>query len=68
MKGSAVYLDDIIIGGRKFREHFDLLKEVLERLRAAGLTVKSSKVSCKRSLFSSVIKSLLKGSSLTLSS
>ena len=37
--GIAVYLDDIIIGGRNFREQFDLLKEVLERLRAAGLTV-----------------------------
>ena len=37
--GIAVYLDDIIIGGRNFREHFDLLKEVLKRLRAAGLTV-----------------------------
>ena len=31
--GIAVYLDDIIIGGRNFREHFDLSKEVLERLR-----------------------------------
>ena len=49
--GIAVYLDDIIIGGRNFREHFDLLKEVLERLRAAGLTVKSSKVSlCQKKL------------------
>ena len=43
--GIAVYLDDIIIGGKTFREHYDLLKEVLERLRGAGLTVKSSKVS-----------------------
>ena len=33
--GIAIYLDDIIIGGKKFREH-DLLKEVLERLRGAG--------------------------------
>lgn len=49
--GIAVYLDDIIIGGRNFREHFNLLKEVLERLRAAGLTVKSSKVSlCQKKL------------------
>ena len=42
--GIAVYLDDIIIGGKTFREHY-LLKEILERLRGAGLTVKSSKVS-----------------------
>ena len=49
--GIAVYLDDIIIGGRNFREHYDLLKEVLERLRAAGLTIKSSKVSlCRKKL------------------
>ena len=49
--GIAVYLDDIIIGGRNFREHYDLLKEVLERLRGAGLTVKSSKVSlCRKKL------------------
>ena len=37
--GIAVYLDDIIIGGRNFREHYGLLKEVLERLRGAGLNV-----------------------------
>lgn len=49
--GIAVYLDDIIIGGRNFREHCDLLKEVLEHLRAAGLTIKSSKVSlCRQKL------------------
>ena len=49
--GIAVYLDDIIIGGRNFREHYGLLKEVLERLRGAGLTVKSSKVSlCRKKL------------------
>ena len=49
--GIAVYLDDIIIGGKNFQEHYDLLKEVLERLRGAGLTVKSSKVSlCQRKL------------------
>ena len=36
--GIAVYLDDIIIGGKNFQEHYDLLKEVLERLRGVGLT------------------------------
>ena len=36
--GIAVYLDDISIGGKNFQEHYDLLKEVLERLRGAGLT------------------------------
>ena len=49
--GIAVYLNDIIIGGTNFCEHYDLLKEVLERLRGAGLTVKSSKVSlCRKKL------------------
>ena len=49
--GIAVYLDDIIIGGKTFREHYDLSKEVLERLCGAGLTVKSSKVSlCPKKL------------------
>ena len=49
--GIAVYLDDIIIGGINFRKHYDLLKEVLERLHGAGLTVKSSKVSlCRKKL------------------
>ena len=47
----AVYLDDIIIGGKNFQEHYDLLKEVLEQLRGACLTVKSSKVSlCQKQL------------------
>ena len=54
--GIAVYLDDIIIGGRNFREHYDLLKEVFERLRGAGLTVKSSKVLlCRKKLLLSQI-------------
>ena len=49
--GIAIYLDDIIIGGRNFDEHVQLLKEVLSRLRNAGLTIKSSKVSlCKKTL------------------
>ena len=49
--GVAIYLDDIIIGGTTFEEHIRLLKDVLSRLREAGLTVKSSKVNlCQRSL------------------
>ena len=49
--GVAVYLDDIIIGGRNFREHYNLLKDVLQRLREAGLTIKSSKVTlCRKKL------------------
>ena len=47
----AVYLDDIIIGGRNFREHYNLLKDVLKRLRKAGLTIKSNKVTlCRKKL------------------
>lgn len=45
--GIAVYLDDIIIGVKIFQEQYYLLKGVLERLRGAGLTVKSSKVSLR---------------------
>ena len=49
--GVAVYLDGIIIGGRNFREHYNLLKDVLQRLREAGLTIKSSKVTlCRKKL------------------
>ena len=48
--GIAVYLDDIIIGGKNFQEHYDL-RDVFERLREAGLTIKSSKVSlCRNKL------------------
>ena len=43
--GIAVYLDDIIIGGKNFQENYDMLKDVFQRLREAGLTIKSSKVS-----------------------
>ena len=42
--GVAVYLDDITIEGSNFQEHLKLLRVVLQRLREAGLTVKSSKV------------------------
>ncbi|KAK3752012.1 hypothetical protein QZH41_013324 [Actinostola sp. cb2023] len=49
--GVAIYLDDIIIGGASFDEHLRLLKEVLSRLRNAGLTIKSSKVHlCQKTL------------------
>ena len=49
--GVAIYLDDLIIGGRNFEEHMELLKEVFSRLRAAGLTIKSSKVIlCQKTL------------------
>ena len=49
--GIAVYLDDIIIGGKNFQEHYDMLRDVFQRLREAGLTIKSSKVSlCRNKL------------------
>ena len=49
--GIAVYLDDIIIGGKNFQEHYDLLRDVFERLREAGLTIKTNKVSlCRNKL------------------
>ena len=49
--GIAVYLDDIIIGGKNFQEHYDMLRDVFERLREAGVTIKSSKVSlCRNKL------------------
>ena len=52
--GIAVDLDDIIIGGKNFQEHYDLLRDVFERLREAGLTIKSSKVSLCRNKLSSL--------------
>ena len=42
--GVTAYLNDIIVGGRNAEEHLSLLRVVLERLREAGLTVKSRKV------------------------
>ena len=50
--GIAVYLDDIIIGGKNFQEHYGMLRDVFQRLREAGLTIKSSKVSlCRNKLY-----------------
>ena len=47
--GVTAYLDDIIVGGKTVPEHLALLQSVLERLRRAGLTVKSTKVvPCRR--------------------
>ena len=47
--GVTAYLDDIIVGGKSEAEHLNLLQAVLERLRYAGLTVKSTKVvPCRR--------------------
>ena len=47
----TAYLDDIIVGGKTEDEHMRLLRAVLERLRSAGLTVKSTKVvPCRRKI------------------
>ena len=42
--GVTAYMDDVVVGGQTVEEHFTLLRSVLERLRKAGLTVKSKKV------------------------
>ena len=47
--GVTAYMDDVVVGGRTVAEHLTLLQAVLERLRKAGLTVKSRKVVvCRR--------------------
>lgn len=38
-----IYLDDILIFGKTFREHSDRLREVLQRIRRAGLKLKPEK-------------------------
>ena len=38
-----VYIDDVIVLGRTFKEHLDNLQEVFQRLRLAGLRLKPSK-------------------------
>ncbi len=42
---TAAYLDDVIIHSRCWEEHLEHLREILTRLRKAGLTIKESK--CK---------------------
>ena len=42
---SVAYLDDVIIHSRCWEEHLEHLREILTRLRKAGLTIKESK--CK---------------------
>ena len=42
---AAAYLDDVIIHSRCWEEHLEHLREILTRLRKAGLTIKESK--CK---------------------
>ena len=39
-KKCMVYLDDILVVGRTFQEHLDNLREVMKRLRYAGLRLK----------------------------
>ena len=47
--GVTAYMDDLVVGGKSVAEHLTLLRAVLERLRKAGLTVKSKKVVvCRR--------------------
>jgi hypothetical protein len=42
-KTLLLYLDDVIVFGASFTQHLERLKEVLRRLRAAGLKLKPSK-------------------------
>ena len=42
-KSLLLYLDDVIIIGNTFQQHYDNLVEVLNRLRQAGLKLKPSK-------------------------
>ena len=41
----AVYLDDIIIYEETWRQHLDNIRQVFERLKNAGLTIKPKKCS-----------------------
>ena len=40
---AVLYIDDIIVHGRSFEEHIERLREVLKRLQAANLTLKTKK-------------------------
>ncbi len=40
---AAAYLDDIIIFSQNWEEHLEYLKEVLTRIKAAGLTIRPDK-------------------------
>ncbi|KRZ52544.1 Retrovirus-related Pol polyprotein from transposon 17.6 [Trichinella nativa] len=42
-KKCLVYLDDVVIFGRTFQEHFNNLAEVLQRIRQSGLKLKPAK-------------------------
>uniref|UniRef100_A0A3B3D9F3 ribonuclease H n=1 Tax=Oryzias melastigma TaxID=30732 RepID=A0A3B3D9F3_ORYME len=42
-KSCAVYLDDIVVASPTFEQHLFDLKDVLDRLKSAGLTLKLSK-------------------------
>ncbi|KRY31610.1 Transposon Ty3-I Gag-Pol polyprotein [Trichinella spiralis] len=46
-KKCLVYLDDVVIFGRTFQEHLNNLAEVLQRIRQAGLKLKTAK--CRES-------------------
>ncbi len=47
----AVYLDDIVVASPTFKQHLDDLREVLSRLKSAGLTIKLAKCQfCRKDL------------------
>ena len=46
---AAAYLDDVIIQSRCWEEHLEHLREILTRLRKAGLTIKDLKCKFARS-------------------
>ncbi|KAK3513971.1 hypothetical protein QTP70_000296 [Hemibagrus guttatus] len=48
-RSCAVYLDDIVVASPTFKQHLDDLREVLSRLKSAGLTIKLAKCQFCRS-------------------
>ncbi len=47
----AVHLDDIVVASPTFKQHLDDLREVLSRLKSAGLTIKLAKCQfCRKDL------------------